>query len=281
MTISMRNLGSNGRLGNQMFQYAGLRGLAAKHNYDWKIPAPESFARSNYGLFDCFKMDSVAPANFGQPPGQTITSGCFHFNEQFFNNLPDGVDISDYFQTERYFSHISDIIRSDFQFNDEILSKCKEVIDQVENPIFMHVRRGDYLKCSDFHPFVGMDYYKKALELFPEDVTVLLFSDDMAWCKTQEFFNSEQFLHSEFNTRYNQLCDTNNGPEQSLIPYYDLCMMSLCKGGVIANSTMSWWAAWLMNNPSLPIVTPTPWFGPKSNDNTVDLIPTRWTTIER
>ena len=282
MTISMRNLGSNGRLGNQMFQYAGLRGLAAHHNYDWKIPSPsETFSRSNYGLFECFKMGSVTPDNFGQTSAQTITSGCFHFNEQFFNNLPDGVDISDYFQTERYFSHISDTIRSDFQFKDDILENCKEVIDSVENPIFMHVRRGDYLNCSDFHPFVGMDYYKKALELFPKDVTVLLFSDDMHWCRQQEFFNGENFLHSEFNMRYNIPCDTNNGPEMSLIPYYDLCMMSLCKGGVIANSTMSWWAAWLMENPSLPIVTPTPWFGPKSNDNTVDLIPTRWTTIER
>lgn len=281
MTISMRNLGSNGRLGNQMFQYAGLRGLAAHHNYDWKIPSPETFSRSNYGLFECFKMGSVTPDNFGQTPTQTITSGCFHFNEQFFNHLPDGVDISDYFQTERYFSHISDTIRSDFQFKDDILENCKEVIDSVENPIFMHVRRGDYLNCSDFHPFVGMDYYKKALELFPKDVTVLLFSDDMHWCRQQEFFNGENFLHSEFNMRYNIPCDTNNGPEMSLIPYYDLCMMSLCKGGVIANSTMSWWAAWLMENPSLPIVTPTPWFGPKSNDNTVDLIPTRWTKLER
>lgn len=281
MTISMRNLGSNGRLGNQMFQYAGLRGLAAQHNYNWQIPSPETYGRSNYGLFDCFKMDSVAPNNFGQPPGQTITSGCFHFNEQFFNNLLDDVDISDYFQTEKYFSHISDIIRSDFQFKDDILKTCKEVLDEIENPIFMHVRRGDYLNCSDFHPFVGMDYYKKALELFPKDVTVLLFSDDIAWCKTQEFFNGDQFMHSDFDARYNQSCDTNNGLEKSLIPYYDLCMMSLCKGGVIANSTMSWWAAWLMDNPSLPIITPTPWFGPKSNDNTVDLIPTRWTKLER
>ena len=281
MTISMRNLGSNGRLGNQMFQYAGLRGLAARHNYHWMIPKPESFGRSNYGLFDCFKMNSVGEDNFGQPPAQTITSGCFHFNEQFFHNLPDGVDISDYFQTQKYFSHISDTIRSDFEFKDDILATCKEVVDQFEKPIFMHVRRGDYLNCSDFHPFVGMNYYEKALDRFPRDVTVLLFSDDMNWCRQQEFFNGDQFMHSEFDTRYNQLCDTNNGPEKSLIPYYDLCMMSLCTGGIIANSTMSWWAAWLMKNPTLPIIAPTPWFGPASTDNTVDLFPTHWTLLQR
>ena len=65
MTISYNRLGSNGRLGNQMFQYAGLRGIAANRKFDWLIPPPESYGDSNYGLFDCFKMSSVQEKNFG------------------------------------------------------------------------------------------------------------------------------------------------------------------------------------------------------------------------
>ena len=63
MTISYNRLGSNGRLGNQMFQYAGLRGIAAKHNYSWLVPPPNSYGDANYGLFECFEMSSVLPEN--------------------------------------------------------------------------------------------------------------------------------------------------------------------------------------------------------------------------
>ena len=64
MTISYNRLGSNGRLGNQMFQYAGLRGISANRGFDWLIPPPNSYGDSNYGLFDCFKMSSVKEENF-------------------------------------------------------------------------------------------------------------------------------------------------------------------------------------------------------------------------
>ena len=72
-------------------------------------------------------------------------------------------------------------------------------------------------------------------------IVKLVFSDDIDWCKKQEFFSSDRFLISEFEDRYEHLSEQNDGNIKSLIPYYDLCMMTMCTGGIIANSSMSWW----------------------------------------
>ena len=261
MTISYNRLGSNGRLGNQMFQYAGLRGIAANRGFDWLIPPPNSYGDSNYGLFDCFKMETVEEKNFGQLNAQSIATGVFHFDENFFNQCPDNVNLHDYFTTEKYFANVKDTIRKDFQFKDEILEPCKEVVDELDNPIFMHLRRGDYSVNPDAHPMCPITYYEKALELYDKDSPVLVFSDDIEWCKEQEFFKGDRFMLSEYTEKYPQKSDTLFGKQNSLIPYYDLCMMTLCTGGIIANSTMSWWGAWLIDEPSQPIAAPNPWFG--------------------
>ena len=98
MTIGYNQLGSNGRFANQMFQYAGLRGVAAHKGYDFKVPPPNSYGRSDYALFECFEMGSVKPENFGLVDGGSIATGQFHFYQKFFdgyiftsayiNNLP-------------------------------------------------------------------------------------------------------------------------------------------------------------------------------------------------
>ena len=94
MTISYNRLGSNGRLGNQMFQYAGLRGIAKQNGYEWVIPPPEGYGDSNYGLFDCFEMSTVAPRNLSYLHNvQNVATGCFHFSEGFFNQCPDNVNL--------------------------------------------------------------------------------------------------------------------------------------------------------------------------------------------
>jgi hypothetical protein len=280
MTISYNRLGSNGRLGNQMFQYAGLRGIAENRGFDWLIPRPDSYGDSNYGLFDCFKMESVKEKNFGQLDAQSITTGVFHFDENFFNQCPDNVNLHDYFTTEKYFSNVKDIIRKDFAFKDEILEPCKEVVDELNNPIFIHLRRGDYSANPDAHPMCSISYYEKALKLFDDNVPVLVFSDDIDWCKEQEFFKDDRFMLSEYTEKYPQKCDTLFGKQNALIPYYDLCMMSLCSGGIIANSTMSWWGAWLIDKPSQPVAAPNPWFG-KFYDNydKSDLLLKEWVEV--
>ena len=99
MTIGYNRLGSNGRFANQMFQYAGLRGVAANKGYDFKVPSPDNYGRSDYALFECFEMGSVRPENFGFVEGESIQTGQFHFYREFFDNCPDNVNLHDYFQT--------------------------------------------------------------------------------------------------------------------------------------------------------------------------------------
>lgn len=278
MTISYNRLGSNGRLGNQMFQYAALRGIADYHGYEWMVPVPNNYGTGNYGLFECFNMSSVSDKNFGIFSAQTnVTTGQFHFSEGFYKKCPDNVNIHDYFQTEKYFKNVEALIRSDYTFKDEIVNACKEVFDELKKPIFIHVRRGDYVNQPQNHPPCPISYYEKSLKHFDDDCEVLVFSDDINWCKEQEFFSSDRFLISEFEDRYEHLSETNDGNIKSLIPYYDLCMMTMCTGGIIANSSMSWWGAWLIENPTQPIVSPNPWFGENYSHFVMkDLIPDRW-----
>jgi len=278
MTISYNRLGSNGRLGNQMFQYAGLRGIAEYHGYNWLIPPTEDYGDSNYGLFDCFKMSSVKEENFGFLRNvQNVATGCFEFNEKFFNSCPDNVNLHDYFQTEKYFKNVESIIRSDFTFLDEVLEPCQEIVGQYENPIFIHVRRGDYINQPQYHPVCPFAYYQEALKEFPDETPVFVFSDDLDWCK--DHFIDDRFLIPEDNLQYEHLSDTNDGRVRSFVPYYDLCMMSLCSGAIIANSSMSWWGAWLQNG-SGKVIAPKTWFGPAySNYNMNDLLPEHWIKI--
>jgi hypothetical protein len=281
MTISYNRLGSNGRLGNQMFQYAALRGIAAHRGFNWMIPRPDSYGDSNYGLFDCFEMSSVKEENFGYLNTQSIQTGQFHFSQEFFDNCPDNVNLHDYFQSEKYFLNVSNIIRKDFTFKEEVLNPCKEIVSELNKPIFLHVRRGDYVNSQNAHPVCPVEYYEKALEYYDKDCEILVFSDDIEWCKQQELFSDDRFMLSEYQEKYPQTCDTNDGRQQALIPYFDLCMMTLCSGGILANSSMSWWGAWLIRNPIKPIVAPNPWFGPQYKDYYMgDLLPQTWIEVE-
>lgn len=280
MTIGYNRLGSNGRLGNQMFQYAGLRGVADNRGFDWVIPRPESYGDSNYGLFDCFEMSNVKEENFGMINGQNVATGQFHFNQDFFDRCPDNVNLHDYFQSQKYFSNIENQLREDFTFKAEILDPCQEIVSDLENPIFIHVRRGDYVNSQNAHPVCPVEYYKEALTHFDDEVPVLVFSDDIDWCQEQELFAGDRFMLSEYNERYPQSCDTNDGRQNALIPYFDMCMMTLCSGGIMANSSMSWWGAWLISNPTQPIIAPKQWFGEQYKDyNMNDLRPEGWIQV--
>jgi hypothetical protein len=114
-----------------------------------------------------------------------------------------------------------------------------------EPPLSLHIRRGDFLVNSANHHNLGLDYYEKALAEFPMEVPVLIFSDDPEWCSNQELFADDRFLVAEGNS-----------------PYVDMCLMSLCEGHIIANSSFSWWGAWLAN--SKYVVAPSKWFGPNN-----------------
>ena len=106
---------------------------------------------------------------------------------------------------------------------------------------------------------------------FPEDKKVVVVSDTIDWCKEQEWLKGDRFLFSD--SSYDTFGDG------ASIPYVDLCLMALCGGGIIANSSLSWWGAWLQNDTG-KIVVPDPWFGPAyAHYNMKDLIPERWVKL--
>ena len=270
MTIGFNALGRMGRLCNQMFQYASLKGLAAKIGTDIIIPYYPDAVDDGIGnmlrteLFDSFDLDvKIGLLNNGHAP--VVNERHFHFDEELFKMCPDHVDLRGYFQTEKYFKHIEKEIRSDFTFKDEILVPCKEMIESVENPIALHVRRGDYIKNAENHFNLPIEYYDAALSEFDDDRNVIVFSDDPLWCHDEGIFVDDRFIISEN--------DDNR---------VDLCLMSLCNDFIIANSTYSWWGAWLSSNKDKKVIAPVQWFGKTGytkDHNTKDLIPDDWIKI--
>ena len=161
------------------------------------------------------------------------------------------------------------------------MQPCKDMIDSVDgDPIMLHVRRGDpnltdprgfkwsYTQCGSMHPVQPIEYYEKALSKFDAKQPVIVFSDSVDWVKEQEFFKPDRFLISEPEDKY---------ADGSFTPYADLCLMSLCSHAIIANSSMSWWGAWLISNPDKKVIAPKMWFGPAYADkNTKDLYCSDW-----
>ena len=278
--IGYNNLGSNGRLGNQMFQYAALRGIAAKRGYDWCIPPDTYDHKDNYGLFETFEMINVKESNIGFVSGDYIQENNHCFIPEFFDECPDNVSIDGYFQTEKYFTHIEKEIREDFTFRKDYLLPCQEYIGSLSNhPIFLHIRRTDAIGREQYHHILPIKFFEDALKQFAEDTLCFVFTDDMEWCKSQELFKQERFLFNEKNERYSyKNIDGTGKLQNTLLPQIDLCLMSLCSGGIIANSSFSWWGAWLQNNRG-KVIAPDPnvWFGSAMTHlDTSDIVPKRW-----
>jgi hypothetical protein len=276
--IGYNRLGTNGRLGNQMFQYAALRGVAANNNLDWCIPPHDTPNYANYGLFDAFKLKNVK--HTGLINGPTYNEPGFDFDENLFNNCPDNVNIDGYRQSEKYFKHIEDSIREDYEFRNEIYEPCAEYMSQFDGKIILlHIRRGDNVGRPDWYPMPVVEHYEYLLDkYFNDNRPVLICSDDLNWVKEQKLFKSDRFHLSETRVYYpHQTLNGAGQMETSLVPYYDLCLMSMCNDAIIANSSLSWWGAWLQKNPNKKIITQTPWFGQRlAFNNLKDLIPESW-----
>ena len=279
--IGYNRLGCNGRLGNQMFQYAALRGIADKRGYEWKIPPEDYQHTANYGLFETFEMSDVKEENIGFVNGQSVQENDHCFISEFFTECPDDISLDGFFQTEKYFNHISDQIRQDYTFKKGYLEPCKQYIDSLDKPpIFLHVRQADNIGREQFHPILPISYFEECLQEFPEDTPCFVFTDDLAWCKSQDYFKQDRFLFNENVQRYSYVSMDGLGKMQNtLLPQVDLCLMSLCSGAIIANSSFSWWGAWLQNNRG-KVIAPNPkkWFGTSMTHlDTSDIIPERWT----
>jgi hypothetical protein len=244
--LSFNHIGNLGRLANQMFQYASLKGIAKHRGYEYCIPPKEVFGKKDpmvnkdLNLYDIFSIEKTNNIELSKNP--VLQERVHIFDEELFINCPDNIDLFGYFQTEKYFKHIEDEIRSDFSFNLNLYENCKAHINSLNSEVIsLHIRRGDYISNSN-HPVQTLEYYKKALEQLPTEISVLIFSDDCEWCSSQELFDNDRFMTSE-----NSSVDA------------DLCLMSLCKYHIIANSSLSWWGAWLAQ--SKHTIAPKNWFG--------------------
>jgi len=266
--ISFNHLGNLGRLGNQMFQYSALKGIALKHGYDYCIPPRSLFGVKDHNvkysesiLYDIFDLEKNN--NIEITSNAILYENQFHVNEDILEKCPDKVDLYGYFQSEKYFLHIKDEIKKDFTFKSNLLLECKKIFNDFlvnQEVISLHIRRGDYI-INDNHPLQSIEYYKNALKYFNENIPVLVFSDDPTWCSEQKMFESDRFMISEKNTTD-----------------IDLCLMTLCDYHIIANSSFSWWGAWLAD--SKKVIAPKKWFaGDCINHNTRDLYCLDWILI--
>ena len=252
--ISFNSLGNLGRLANQMFQYASLKGIAKNRGFDFVIPPENKFGESDplvrsdpLNIHNCFNIDNN---RIGMYPNQIFAERMHTFDQELFENCPDNIDLFGYYQSPKYFNHIEDEIRKDFSFSQDLVDSCQEVIDTLGGDVIsLHIRRTDY-KANPNHPLHPIEYYNSALDKLPKDSSVVVFSDDYEWCESNEAFSDDRFAVS------------NNAAD------FDLCLMTLCKYHIIANSSYSWWGAWL--GKSDKVIAPKNWFGASCSHKSVD-----------
>jgi hypothetical protein len=269
-----------GGLGNQMFQYAVGLAVAKRNNTKVKIDLSwfdeeENAKADTYRPFtlNCFRLSDsrkdVEPNglfSFLSRP-KNIVEESFRFNPKILR-LKDNIRLSGYWQTEKYFLNIQDSVRENFTFASEPTGKNIECLKKINktNSISIHVRRGDYVtsaSANSFHGTKGLDYYYAAIKIINQKVagpTFFVFSDDPVWCKEN--------LRIEQETVYID----HNSPESG---FEDMRLMSACKHHIIANSSFSWWGAWLNPNKEKLVIAPKAWFNSKTLD-TSDLIPDTW-----
>jgi len=285
-----------GGLGNQMFQYAAGRAVAFRCQQPYRL---DLTGFENYALHQGFEIDRIfsAPvtlatyqdvrAGLGWRSGKVIRKVLGRLNSSLFNgpNLaiephfnywPDlrnrgpSCYLMGYWQSEKYFKDCEDLLRADFNFKlplDEINLETSMRI-QGEQCISLHVRRGDYLTHASTAKILNVcsvDYYRSAIEYMAERIPspyFFVFSDDLQWAK--------QNIFVPYPVSY---IEGNQGPRS----YIDMQLMSLCAHQIIANSTFSWWGAWLNKYPEKIVIAPRHWFNNGMNDS--DLIPSNWVRI--
>ena len=234
-----------GGMGNQLFSISAAIGHAVAVGDDY-----------------AFDFDSCYTPLQGNPSN--------HYRSTIFKNLPSGKDtnciqwkepsheyhpiphrknitLDGYFQSEKYFLHCQDLIKNSF-----FLEKAELGFPYAT----LHIRRGDYLNNPNIHPCLSLDYYKEAIKLVRSDV-ILVFSDNLDW--------AEQNLKNE-RCKFVECSDIET-----------LSLLTGAEESIIANSTFSWWGAWLKKSNGIT-VAPSVWFGP-DGPSYRDIVPDRWVKI--
>ncbi|NBO36179.1 alpha-1,2-fucosyltransferase [bacterium] len=261
--ITAYTIGSNGRLGNQMFQYAALLGMARARNFDFYTPGGR--------LFTEFSIKSSKPFTAEPPPKSQVREHKFGFIPEFLTVLPDNVDVMGFFQTEKYWEHCKQEVYDNFELRATNVSD--EIADTLNKTFTgLHIRRTDYLGLSHYHTNLQPNYYKDALSQLKstnalEDV--LVFSDDVNWVKSEFIPEIKKSFSNRFCTSDDLLNYTNDTDE--------LFMMTKCKSMIIANSSYSWWGAYLgCDRKNGIVIGPDKWFGPAGPQDYQDVMPQRW-----
>ncbi len=272
-----------GGLGNQMFQYAAGRQIAVANNtqlklditgYDHQVGiTPREY---RLGVFNI----QAAPADKSEIWRHRLTMAMLRHHKIQQKNihnigqflaLPDHSYLEGYWGSEKYFKDIEEIIRKEFTLKNKPDAINQKMINQIKDcdSISIHIRRSDYVtdkKTHNFHGLCGLDYYRRAISLITKKVMkpfFFIFSDDPYWCKTN--------LQLQYPTVY----VTHNLGKKD---HEDIRLMNKCKHNIIANSSFSWWGAWLNKNKNKTVITPKKWFREPSID-TKDLIPQPWIKI--
>jgi hypothetical protein len=283
-----------GGLGNQMFQYALGRALSIKLqstlylDITALINPPKDIIPRNYELdkfniraniasYDLLKRVPFSPKYMIRIGFQKFFKGKTIFRyvkEQTHNfdkeilGLPDNVYLDGYWQSERYFNDISDIIRDDFLILHNPSEMNRKMLDKIQNcnSVSVHIRRGDYVtnpKTQRVHFVCDEEYYETAFEMIKKQIEkpyFFVFSDDPLWAQNHIVPDGPVTFVSH-----------NTGIQSS----EDMRLMMNCKHHIIANSSFSWWGAWLGKKPEQLVIAPGKWFNTKVC-NYHDRLPSGW-----
>lgn len=278
-----------GGLGNQMFQYALGRRLAIKFNVPLKLDISwfgmnqlRTFKLLNFNISaDIASVEDTTLAKghqcnknlhiiFEQLKPYYRRSWVRQQRLQFDPNVfkvSKTIYLEGYWQSERYFKDIDHILHKDFTLKSISSSQNQAMAFSIyqADSISLHVRRGDYVsnpQTSNVHGICSLNYYENAIATVSQvvrDPHFFIFSDDIEWVK------------QNLKMRYPATYIVHNGAEKD---FEDLHLMSLCKHHIIANSTFSWWGAWLCTNPDKIVVAPQKWFN--TSDDSSDIVPASW-----
>lgn len=282
----------NGGLGNQMFQYAAGRRLASIHGVPLKldISAFETYKLHKYGLgsfniagefaspreISGFRYSPTlagkAAVLFSRLFGPAravahIREKHFHFDPAVLGAGPDSC-LDGYWQSEKYFKDVEAVIRRDLSFKQEPDAANCDAVLQVTGctAVSVHIRRGDYVSDPDansMHGTASIEYYREAMELVAAKspgARFFVFTDEPDWVGKNMAFPCPVTIFTHNNADKN---------------YEDLRLMSLCRHHITANSSFSWWGAWLNAAPGRIVIAPKKWFNDGTFD-TRDLVPEGW-----
>jgi hypothetical protein len=244
--LSFNQLGRLGRLGNQMFQYAVLLAEARRLGLPHCIPESSGIvADQQHQLLEAFELPELTILGRQRAPRRLALPIDRGWAPGWNDRVGAGIDLVGFFQSERFFSGQEGAVRTAFAFHPPRRLRCEAALARIGPAVIaLHVRRTDYLANTHRFPPCGLGYFGAALALMPEDLPVLVLSDDIAWCRAQPAFAGRRFVFSHAGSNID-----------------DLCLMSLCSHHVISNSSFSWWGAWLASHPGQRVVAPRDWFG--------------------